>query len=86
MIQTIEDNETETQVEYLNWDESFGLFCAINKDIEFLTARVNYHSAAATYDADSVKFWSERLSDLLSAKAKLQKGVQVNVITIKYFS
>ena len=35
MIETIEENETATQVEFLDWDESFGLFCSINKDIEF---------------------------------------------------
>jgi hypothetical protein len=86
MIETIEENETETQVEYLDWDESFGLFCSINKDIEFLTARVNYYSATATYNPESLEFWNERLTRLLSAKNKLRKGVQVNTSTIKYFS
>jgi hypothetical protein len=86
MIQTIEDNETETQVEYLDWDESFGLFCSINKDIEFLTGRVNYYSATATYNPESLEFWNERLTRLVSVKNKLRKGVQVNTSTIKYFS
>ena len=85
MIETIE-NETETQIEYLDWDESFGLFCSINKDIEFMTGRVNYYSAAATYNPESLEFWNERLTRLLSVKNKLRKGVQVNTSTIKYFS
>jgi hypothetical protein len=84
MIETIE-NETETQIEYLDWDESFGLFCSINKDIEFLTGQVNYYSATATYNPESLEFWNERLTRLLSAKNKLRKGVQVNTSTIKYF-
>ena len=86
MIETIEENETETQVEFLDWDESFGLFCSINKDIEFMTGRVDYYSAAATYNPQSLEFWNERLSRLLSAKAKLQKGIALNPSTIKYFS
>ena len=86
MIETIEDNETETQVEFLDWDESFGLFCSINKDIEFMTGRVDYYSAAATYNPQSLEFWNERLSRLVSAKAKLQKGIPLNTSTIKYFS
>jgi hypothetical protein len=86
MIETIENEETETQIEYLDWDESFGLFCSINKDIEFMTGRVNYYSATATYNPESLEFWNERLTRLLSAKNKLRKGVQVNTSTIKYFS
>ena len=86
MIETIEDNETETQVEFLDWDESFGLFCSINKDIEFMTGRVDYYSAAATYNPQSLEFWNERLSRLVSAKAKLRKGIQLNTSTIKFFS
>jgi hypothetical protein len=86
MIETIENEETETQVEFLNWDESFGLFCSINKDIEFMTSRVNYYSAAATYNPQSLEFWNERLTRLVSAKNKLRNGVQVNTSTIKYFS
>ena len=86
MIETIEDNETETQVEFLDWDESFGLFCSINKDIEFMTGRVDYYSAAATYNPQSLEFWNERLSRLVSAKAKLRKGIPLNTSTIKYFS
>jgi hypothetical protein len=85
MIETIE-NETETQVEYLDWDESFGLFCSINKDIEFMTSRVNYYTAVATFNRESLEFWNERLTRLVSAKAKLRNGVQVNTSTIKYFS
>jgi len=85
MIETIE-KETETQVEYLDWDESVGLFCSINKDIEFLTGRVNYYSATATYNLESLEFWNERLTRLVSVKNKLRKGVQVNTSTIKYFS
>ena len=86
MIETIEENETATQVEFLDWDESFGLFCSINKDIEFMTGRVDYYSAAATHNPQSLEFWNERLSRLLSAKAKLQKGIPLNTSTIKYFS
>ena len=86
MIETIENEETETQIEYLDWDESFGLFCSINKDIEFLTGRVNYYSATATYNPESLEFWNERLTRLVSVKNKLRKGVQVNTSTIKYFS
>ena len=86
MIETIEENETETQVEFLDWDESFGLFCSINKDIEFMTGRVDYYSAAATYNPQSLEFWNERLSRLVSAKAKLRKGIQLNTSTIKFFS
>ncbi len=51
MIETIE-NETETQPEFLDWDESFGLFCSINKDIEFMTSRVNYYTAVATFNRE----------------------------------
>ena len=86
MIETIEDNEPETQVEFLDWDESFGLFCSINKDIEFMTGRVDYYSATATHNASSLEFWNDRLSRLTSAKAKLQKGIPLNTSTIKYFS
>ena len=86
MIETIEENETATQVEFLDWDESFGLFCSINKDIEFMTGRVDYYSAAATYNPQSLEFWNERLSRLVSAKAKLRKGIQLNTSTIKFFS
>ena len=86
MIETIEDNEPETQVEFLDWDESFGLFCSINKDIEFMTGRVDYYSATATHNASSLEFWNERLSRLISAKAKLRKGIPLNTSTIKYFS
>ena len=86
MIETIEDNETETQPEFLNWEESFGLFCSINRDIEFMTEQVNYYSAAATYNPQSLEFWNERLSRLVSAKAKLRKGIQLNTSTIKFFS
>ena len=86
MIETIEENETATQVEFLDWDESFGLFCSINKDIEFMTGRVDYYSAAATYNPQSLEFWNERLSRLVSAKAKLRKGIPLNTSTIKYFS
>ncbi len=85
MIETIE-NETETQPEFLDWDESFGLFCSINKDIEFMTSRVNYYTAVATFNRESLEFWNERLTRLVSAKAKLRNGVQVNTSTIKYFS
>jgi len=86
MIKTIEDNETETQPEFLNWEESFSLFCAINKDIEFLTEQVNYYSAAASHNANSLEFWNSRLSHLVSAKAKLKKGILLNTPMIKYFS
>ena len=86
MIETIEENETATQVEFLDWDESFGLFCSINKDIEFMTGRVDYYSATATYNPQSLEFWNERLSRLVSAKAKLRKGIQLNTSTIKFFS
>ena len=86
MIETIENEETETQIEYLDWDESFGLFCSINKDIEFMTSRVNYYTAVATFNRESLEFWNERLTRLVSAKAKLRNGVQVNTSTIKYFS
>ena len=86
MIETIEENETATQVEFLDWDESFGLFCSINKEIEFMTGRVDYYSAAATYNPQSLEFWNERLSRLVSAKAKLRKGIQLNTSTIKFFS
>ena len=86
MIETIEENETATQVEFLDWDESFGLFCSINKDIEFMTGRVDYYSAAATHNATSLEYWNDRLSRLTSAKAKLQKGIPLNTSTIKYFS
>ena len=86
MIETIEDNETETQPEFLNWEESFSLFCSINRDIEFMTQQVDYYSAAATYNASSLEFWNDRLSRLTSAKAKLQKGIPLNTSTIKYFS
>ena len=86
MIETIEENETATQVEFLDWDESFGLFCSINKDIEFMTGRVDYYCAAATYNPQSLEFWNERLSRLVSAKAKLRKGIQLNTSTIKFFS
>ena len=86
MIETIEENETEKQVEFLNWEESFSLFCSINRDIEFMTQQVDYYSAAATYNASSLEFWNDRLSRLTSAKAKLQKGIPLNTSTIKYFS
>lgn len=86
MIETIEENETETQPEFLNWDESFALFCSINMDIEFMTEQVNYYSATATHNASSLEFWNDRLSRLVSAKAKLQKGIPLNTSTIKYFS
>ena len=86
MIETIEENETEKQVELLNWEENFSLFCAINKEIEFLTEQVDYNAAAATYNLQSLKFWNERLSRLVSVKAKLRKGVQLNTSTIKFFS
>ena len=86
MIETIEENVTATQVEFLDWDESFGLFCSINKDIEFMTGRVDYYSATATYNPQSLEFWNERLSRLVSAKAKLRKGIQLNTSTIKFFS
>ena len=86
MIETIEENETETQPEFLDWDESFGLFCSINKDIEFMTGRVDYYSATATHNASSLEFWNERLCRLVSAKAKLRKGIPLNTSTIKYFS
>jgi len=86
MIETIEENETEKQVELLNWEENFSLFCAINKEIEFFTEQVDYNAAAATYNASSLKFWNERLTRLVSVKAKLRKGVQLNTSTIKFFS
>ena len=86
MIETIEENETEKQVELLNWEENFSLFCAINKDIQFFTEQVDYYSAAATYNDSNLKFWNERLSRLTSAKAKLRNGVQLNTSTIKFFS
>jgi hypothetical protein len=86
MIETIEENETETQVELLNWEENFSLFCAINKEIEFFTEQINYNAAAATYNDISLKFWNERLTRLVSVKAKLRKGIQVDTSTIKYFS
>ena len=84
MIETIEENETETQPEFLNWEESFSLLCSINMDIEFMTEQVNYYSA--THNASSLEFWNDRLSRLVSAKAKLQKGIPLNTSTIKYFS
>ena len=86
MFETIEDNETETQPEFLNWEESFSLFCSINRDIEFMTEQVNYYSAAATYNASSLEFWNDRLSRLVSAKTKLKNGIPLNTSTIKYFS
>ena len=86
MIETIEENETEKQVELLNWEENFSLFCAINKDIQFFTEQVDYYSAAATYNDSNLKFWNERLSRLVSAKTKLRNGVQLNTSTIKFFS
>ena len=86
MIETIEENETETQVEVLNWEENFSLFCAINKDIQLFTEQVDYYSAAATYNDSNLKFWNERLSRLVSAKTKLRNGVQLNTSTIKFFS
>ena len=86
MIETIEENETETQPEFLNWEESFSLFCSINRDIEFMTQQVDYYSAAATHNVSSLDFWNDRLSRLLSAKAKLRKGIPLNTSTIKYFS
>ena len=86
MIETIEDNQTETQPEFLNWEESFGLFCSINKDIEFLTEMVNHHSTTATHSASSLEFWNDRLSRLVSAKAKLRKGIPLSTSTIKFFS
>ena len=86
MIETIEENETEKQVEVLNWEENFSLFCAINKEIEFFTEQIKYNAAAATYDDISLKFWNERLTRLVSVKAKLRKGVQLNTSTIKFFS
>ena len=54
--------------------------------IEFMTSRVNYYSAVATFNRESLEFWNERLTRLVSAKAKLRNGVQVNTSTIKYFS
>lgn len=86
MIETIEENETEKQVELLNWEENFSLFCAINKEIEFFTEQIDYNAAAATYNDISLKFWNERLTRLVSVKAKLRKGFQVDTSTIKYFS
>lgn len=86
MIETIEENETETQPEFLNWDESFALFCSINRDIEFMTEQVNYYSATATHNASSLEFWNDRLSRLVSAKTKLKNGIPLNTSTIKYFS
>ena len=86
MIETIEENETEKQVELLNWEENFSLFCAINKEIAIFTEQVDYNAAAATYNLQSLKFWNERLSRLVSAKAKLRNGVQLNTSTIKFFS
>lgn len=86
MNETIEENETETQPEFLNWDESFALFCSINRDIEFMTEQVNYYSATATHSASSLEFWNDRLSRLLSAKTKLKNGIPLNTSTIKYFS
>lgn len=86
MIETIEENETETQPEFLNWDESFALFCSINRDIEFMTEQVNYYSATATHNASSLEFWNDRLSRLVSAKTKLKNGILLNTSTIKYFS
>ena len=86
MIETIEENETEKQVELLNWEENFSLFCAINKEIEFFTEQVDRYSAAATYNLQSLEFWNERLSRLVSAKTKLRNGVQLNTSTIKFFS
>lgn len=86
MFETIEENETETKPEFLNWEESFSLFCSINRDIEFMTEQVNYYSATATHNASSLEFWNDRLSRLVSAKAKLQKGIPLNTSTIKYFS
>lgn len=86
MNETIEENETETQPEFLNWDESFALFCSINRDIEFMTEQVNYYSATATHNASSLEFWNDRLSRLLSAKTKLKNGIPLNTSTIKYFS
>lgn len=86
MNETIEENETETQPEFLNWDESFALFCSINRDIEFMTKQVNYYSATATHNASSLEFWNDRLSRLLSAKTKLKNGIPLNTSTIKYFS
>lgn len=84
MIETIEENETEKQVELLNWEENFSLFCAINKEIEFFTEQINYNTA--NYNDISLKFWNERLTRLTSVKAKLRKGFQVDTSTIKYFS
>lgn len=86
MNETIEENETETQPEFLNWDESFALFCSINRDIEFMTEQVNYYSATATHNASSLEFWNDRLSRLVSAKTKLKNGIPLNTSTIKYFS
>lgn len=86
MIETIEENETEKQVELLNWEENFSLFCAINKEIAYFTEQVDYNAAAATYNDSNLKFWNERLSRLTSAKAKLRNGVQLNTSTIKFFS
>jgi hypothetical protein len=80
-----EDTETQ-QVEFLNWEENFAVFCSINKDIRFFTERVDYYGAAATFNRESLIFWNERLACLISAKSKIRKGIQLSTSTIKFFS
>jgi len=78
MIETIEDNETETQPEFLDWDESFDLFCAINSNLDFIIKRIEECTTA-----ESSEFWTARLNRLTSAKQKLQRGALLRPFVIE---
>jgi hypothetical protein len=70
----IEENETEC----LSYDETIDLFCAINRDIAFLTQRVEFNKN----DPEGLEFWGQRLN---SVKSKLQKGFVLNNLAFGRF-
>jgi len=73
----IEENETEC----LSYDETIDLFCAINRDIAFLTQRVEFNKN----DPEGSEFWGQRLNRLNSVKSKLQKGFVLNNLAFGRF-
>ena len=71
----------ETQTECLSYDETIQLFCAINRDIAFLTDRVEFNKN----DPEGLQFWGERLNRLTTVKSKLQKGFVLNNLAFGKF-
>jgi hypothetical protein len=79
MIDTIENEETETPSTMLSYDETFALFSAISQDITLMTERVDFYKQRHDHlSIESLEFWSVRLDKLVSVRQKLKTGFQIN--------